>query len=181
MAAFVSIRPAGWRVIAGMSALVWVVWTGVVSAQAAQEPNEPNSVFVHPDTDRYWLSGQMNVIFQTHPAFPAPYSGEHSLRPAAERATSTLLTLYTGVRIPGNLELMLAVESAGGRGISDTLGLAGFTNLDVVRNPTLGAAPYMARVTVHRTAALGAEPMPADPNVVRVTRPVPVPRNARAV
>jgi len=42
-------------------------------------------------------------------------------------------------------ELVLDVESAGGAGISQALGLAGFTNLDVVRNPTLGSAPYVAR------------------------------------
>jgi len=42
-------------------------------------------------------------------------------------------------------------ESAGGRGLSDAFGLAGFTNLDVVRNPTLGSVPYMARVQLHQT------------------------------
>ena len=42
-------------------------------------------------------------------------------------------------------------ESAGGRGISEALELAGFTNLDVVRNPSLGPTPYMARVQLHQT------------------------------
>jgi hypothetical protein len=42
-------------------------------------------------------------------------------------------------------------------GISDALGLAGFTNLDVVRNPTLGATPYIARAQVHSVIALGSE------------------------
>ncbi len=37
------------------------------------------------------------------------------------------------------------MESAGGRGLSNALGMAGFTNVDVVRNPTLGSAPYIAR------------------------------------
>lgn len=32
-------------------------------------------------------------------------------------------------------------EAAGGRGLSEALGLAGFTNLDVVRNPSLGSVP----------------------------------------
>jgi hypothetical protein len=42
-------------------------------------------------------------------------------------------------------------ESAGGRGISEAFGLAGFTNLDVVRNPQLGPVPYLARVELHQT------------------------------
>ena len=56
-------------------------------------------MFDRPETDRFWLSGQANVIVQAHPAFPAAYSGDHSLRADPEHATSTLLTLYTGVRV----------------------------------------------------------------------------------
>jgi high affinity Mn2+ porin len=50
-----------------------------------------------------------------------------------------------------NTDLILNVESNGGRGLSQALGLAGFTNLDVVRNPTLGPKPYIARVMTHQT------------------------------
>lgn len=46
-------------------------------------------------------------------------------------------------------DAILDVESAGGRGISEALGLAGFTNLDVVRNPNLGPAPYLSQYIVH--------------------------------
>src|SRR5262249_7842502 len=61
---------------------------------------------------------------------------------------------YTGLRAARNTELLLDLESAGGRGISDALGLAGFTNLDVVRNPTLGSKPYIARMMVHHVIGL---------------------------
>src|SRR5262249_33651173 len=37
------------------------------------------------------------------------------------------------------------------------LGLAGVTNLDAVRNPTLGIAPYIARAVVHKVFALSSE------------------------
>ena len=46
------------------------------------------------------------------------------------------------------------VESAGGRGLSSALGLAGFTNLDVVRNPELGPVPYLARAMVRQIIPL---------------------------
>ena len=53
-----------------------------------------------------------------------------------------------------HLEAIYDEESAGGRGISEALGLAGFTNLDVVRNPNLGPVPYLARVELHQTIGL---------------------------
>ena len=53
--------------------------------------------------------------------------------------------MFGGYEVTSTTELVLDCESAGGGGVSDALGLAGFTNLDVVRNPTLGAAPYIAR------------------------------------
>ena len=47
--------------------------------------------------------------------------------------------------------MYLDVEEAGWGGISGALGLAGFTNLDVVRNPSLGTAPYLARFMRNRS------------------------------
>ena len=161
--------------------MVLVIWAlvGTFCPASAQEPaqaSDPTTVFEHPDTARFWLSGQANIIFQAHPAFPSPYSGENSLRPSAEHATSTVLTLYTGVRLTANTEFMVDVESAGGRGISDAFGLAGFTDLDVVRNPTLGAAPYAARVMVHQTIALGSDRIAVAPTPLAFAPSVPVRR-----
>lgn len=173
MRAFHPLRSAH---VAAICALSLSVGVRVASAQQPTEPPPSLTVFSSPDTDRFWLSGQANVIFQAHPAFTAPYSGDHSLRPTAEHATSTLLTLYTGVRVANSTEVIFDVESAGGRGISDALGLAGFTDLDVVRNPTLGAAPYVARVMVHQTIALASERAQVDPNPLAFSRSVPARR-----
>lgn len=96
----------------------------------------------------------MNFIEQWHPAFHSPYQGPQSLQPAAEHAGSRVLTLFLGWRLTNTTEILFDAESAGGRGISDAFGLAGFTNLDVVRNPTLGAAPYIARAMVHQIIPL---------------------------
>ena len=46
------------------------------------------------------------------------------------------------------------MQSAGGRGLSEALGLAGFSNLDVVRNPNLGPVPYLARYGIHQVIGL---------------------------
>jgi hypothetical protein len=59
-------------------------------------------------------------------------------------------------------EIFYDEESAGGRGLSQALGLAGFTNLDVVRNPDLGPAPYMARIELHQTIGLTGKTIPQE-------------------
>ena len=105
----------------------------------------------------FWVSIQGNLIRQQQPSFRALYSGPNSLPANAEHATSRVETLYTGVRIARHLEFLFDVESAGGSGIGNALGVAGFTNLDVVRNPTLGENPYMARVMLHYTIPLSKE------------------------
>ncbi len=122
----------------------------------SEQGNEPSpTIFPHSDTSRWWISGQANVILQGHPAFHALYSGANSLNPKGETATSSVVTLYTGYELTGSLEVLFDVESAEGGGISDALGLAGFANLDVVRNPQLGPAPYIARAVIHKVFALG--------------------------
>jgi len=113
-------------------------------------------IFEHHES-RIWLSGQINVIHQQHPEFFAKYTGENSFRPEREKATSQVLTLYTGYQITKSTDILVDIETAGGRGLSDALGLAGFTNLDVVRNPDLGSTPYLARLLFHQTIELGGD------------------------
>jgi high affinity Mn2+ porin len=120
------------------------------------------TLFPHSETSRYWISGQANVILQWHPAFPAQYSGPNSLRSPAENATSKVYTLYMGCELTPTTEVYLDAESAGGYGISDALGVAGFTNLDVVRNPTLGAVPYVARAMIRQVIPLSRERAPQE-------------------
>jgi len=140
---------------------VWAAIFVFVLPLFGQDDNTA-ALLAHSETSRFWLGGQINVIHQQHPSFPAKYTGENSLRPEREKATSRVLTLYTGVQISNSLDILFDLESAGGRGISDALGLAGFTNLDVVRNPSLGSKPYLARLLLHTTIRLGGEQTHAD-------------------
>src|ERR1700688_2540108 len=62
--------------------------------EADPPPDEAvETMLPHLKDTRFWLSGQMNFIFQTHPPFPAAYSGPHSLGPHYDKATSRVLTL----------------------------------------------------------------------------------------
>jgi hypothetical protein len=122
-----------------------------------EPPEQPPTMFPHSQTAPWWVSAQINVIFQGHPSFHALYSGPNSLGPTGETATSHVVTLYTAYQFNRTTEVLFDLESASGHGLSDTVGLAGATNLDAVRNPTLGIAPYVARAEIHKVFALSSE------------------------
>jgi len=126
--------------------------------------------------NRFWISLQGNFIRQQQPAFDAKYSGPNSFSPEASHATSRIETLYTGFQISKQLEILLDIESAGGAGLSSALGIAGFTNVDVVRNPTLGETPYVGRVMLHYTIPLGKEMTEATRNPLSLASEVPARR-----
>ena len=127
----------------------------------------------HPEWDRLWLSGQVNIISQWHSAFRSPYQGPNSLSPQAQDASSRVLTLFTGLRLSNSSELLCDVQETGGHGIGEALGLAGFTNLDVVRNPTLSHAPYVARLMLHQIIPLGRTKEPAEQTQYSLFRELP--------
>lgn len=137
------------------------------------QQDAPATLFPPLDSSRFWVSAQANFIFQAHPAFPAKYSGTNSLSPQGQSATSRDLTLFTGVRVSRTTEFLLDVEETGGHGIGEALGLAGFTNLDVVRNPTLGKAPYIARLMWHQIIPLGRKQIAAERNPLSLFAELP--------
>ena len=126
------------------------------------DSNDPLTLFPHSETSRYWISGQANIILQWHPAFPAEYSGPNSLRDVGENATSKVYTLFLGYELMHNTEVFLDIESSGGRGLSSSLGLAGVTNLDVVRNTALSPVPYVARIMLRQIIPLSDDRIEAE-------------------
>ena len=138
---------------------------GASSAPApADDPTSDGmpTMFPHFESSRVWISGQANIITQWHPSFHSPYLGPNSLSPEAQDASSRVLTLFTGVRINDTSEILFDVQETGGHGIGEALGLAGFTNLDVVRNPQLSKVPYVARLMWHQVIPLSREKSPNE-------------------
>lgn len=131
------------------------------------------TMFPHLADTRFWLSGQANFIFQTHPPFHAAFSGANSLSPNYEKATSRVLTLYSGVRLSNSFEILADIEEAGGAALSTGLGLAGFTNLDIVRNPLLSKAPYLARGMIHKVIAFSKDKIENDRNPLSLFEELP--------
>jgi high affinity Mn2+ porin len=97
------------------------------------------------------ISGQINSVTQGSFNFHSPYSGVNSLPGTGEWASSRVMTLFTNLALPASTDVEIDIESAGGSGIGDALGLAAYVNLDVVRNPALGSKPYLARAVLHHS------------------------------
>jgi len=139
-------------------------------------PDPKATFFEHSNTSKWWFSGQANFVFQAHGDFYAQYSGTNSLKNYSEHATSRVLTFYSGYEFSPNTMAYLDVEEAGWGGISGALGLAGFTNLDVVRNPSLGSQPYIARLMFQQIIPLSDEKMEVERTALSLATQVPVRR-----
>jgi high affinity Mn2+ porin len=123
-------------------------------------------MFPHTEKNRFFAAGQANIIFQANTPFHSPYEGVNSFESRGAYKTSLVGTLYLGAQLVRNprysTDLIVNFESAGGRGLSQALGLAGFTNLDVVRNPNLGSKPYLARIQIRQTIGLTSKMIAHD-------------------
>jgi len=122
--------------------------------------------------ERYNLHFQETTVTQAHPTFHAPYSGQNSLSPDAEFATTVTSTLFGGLRTWKGAEVFLNPELSGGSGLSSTLGVAGFPNGEAFRVNNPVPAIYLARLFLRQTFNLGGPEQSVDdePNQLAGTR-----------
>jgi len=130
--------------------------------ETAPRPEEEATFLDHDAFGPFWLGAEINSILQHHGDFHSPRMGTNSLRGTSETALSGLITVFLGYRPTRTTELIVDPEMALGGGLSQSLGLAGFSNLDVVRNPTLPHTPYPARVELHQIIPLSQEWVPNE-------------------
>jgi len=107
--------------------------------------------------DWWGLHGQTTFVTQYHPGFHAAFSGPNSLDPQAQARETFDLTLIAGLRLWRGAELWANPEVDQGFGLSNTLGVAGFTSGEAYK---VGAAvPYfeLPRLFVRQTINLGGE------------------------
>jgi high affinity Mn2+ porin len=152
-----------------------LTWTAPASAQIGYD-NGQDTVFVHSNTSPVWLSAQINTIFEWNPRFPAQYSSTYSFVNASKAAATTVMTLYTGLQLARNTEILVDGEMAGGSPLSDALGLAGYTNADAQRDPSLAWSPYFARAELHQVIPLSTETNPSERNPLSLITALPARR-----
>ena len=115
--------------------------------------------------------GEFHLAVPSHLYFAL--QGKNSLSPQAQDASSRVLTLFTGWRATSTTEFLCDVQETGGHGLGEALGVAGFFNLDVVRNPTLSKAPYIARLMWHQIIPLSHKKVAVDRNPFNLFRELP--------
>lgn len=138
------------RVATGLASLALALAASVSPATAATAAPAATT------DDRFALYGQAIYAAQQTDGFHSPYAGPNSLTPSQSREM-TIATLYLGARLWRGAELWLNPEMDQGRGLDDTLGLAGFSSGLAYK---VGSnAPYfrLQRAFVRQTFNLGGE------------------------
>jgi len=108
-----------------------------------------DSIPSHP-TKKYSLHWQATFIPQYHFDFRAPYSGDNSLQTSEPIRASISATAFLNYKPFKNTYLIFNPEAAGGKGLSKTLGIAGFPNGEVYRVGDPKPKPFIARLYVEQ-------------------------------
>ncbi len=119
---------------------------------------------IGPAEDIWNVHAQTTFTEQYAPPFHAPYRGQHSLDPNSGRETADA-TAYLGLRLWQGAELWINPEIDQGFGLSDTLGIAGFTSGEAYK---VGADyPYtrLHRAFIRQSIDLGGETQKVDAGI----------------
>lgn len=138
-------------------------------ADAATTPAEPE-----PAEEQVSIHGQMTNIWQYNPAFHSPYSGPLSLNPGSRADETLSVSLFLGWRLWEGGELYVNPELLQGFGLSNTTGIAAFTNGEAFKVGTRAPIGQISRAFLRQTFALGdaTETVDSDQNQLAGKRPV---------
>ena len=100
---------------------------------------------------------QATVIPQYHFEFSSPYQGINSVVPKEGVKTSLTTTFFINYRPYKNTYIIFNPEAAGGKGLSKTLGIAGFPNGEIYRVGNPAPQPYIARLYVEQRFPLSRQ------------------------
>jgi high affinity Mn2+ porin len=105
-------------------------------------------------SEAFTIHAQTTTINQSKLRFSVPYSGENSLRSAAENQTSLTSTLFLGAKMWKGASIYFNPELAGGSGLSGALGVAASTNGETFRVGDPSPTIYVARIYYKQIFAL---------------------------
>ena len=141
----------------GLAALC--VATGAAAQEAETAPPDPAA-----PPENYSIHGQFTLVEQYHPSFASPYRGANSFDPGNRGNETTDATLFAGIRLWDDIEFYVDPEIDQGFGLSNTLGVAGFTSGEAYK---VGAAdPYIRipRAFFRRSFGLGGDVETVNPD-----------------
>lgn len=135
-----------------------IFYTLILKAGFAQNNQDSTKI----KTKRYSLHGQATFLSQYHFDFKAIYSGENSLITSEPAANSASATLYFNYKISDKTYFVFNPEMAGGKGLSKTLGIAGFPNGEVYRVGDPTPKPFIGRLYFEKRLALSKNKMEVE-------------------
>ena len=104
-----------------------------------------------PDWSDWSIHGQSTFIEQGYPSFNSPYEGPHSLSGASQARNTITATAFVGRRLWEGAEFYFNPEIDQGFGLSDTLGLGGFSNGEAQKSNYPVPHPNIARLFLRQT------------------------------
>jgi high affinity Mn2+ porin len=127
-----------------------------------------------PDTTdkKYSLHAQFTTVPQYHFDFKAPYTGDNSLLPHEPPQTSFTSTLFFAYQPFRHTYFVFNPEATAGKGLSKTLGLAGFSNGEIYRVGDPSPHLFIARLYAEQQFPLSGrkEKTDEDLNQVKETK-----------
>jgi high affinity Mn2+ porin len=127
-----------------------------------------------PEQERISIHGQSTFIEQFHPAFHSPYSGPLSLDAGSHGDETLSVSLFVGLALSPGAELYVNPEVLQGFGLSNSTGIAAFTNGEAFKVGTKGFVDKLSRLFLRQTFALGraTEAVTSGQNQLAWQRPV---------
>lgn len=103
------------------------------------------------------ISGQTTYLPQAYPSFRAPYSGANSLNPAGQAKATWSNSLFLNARLWDGGEVYFNPELLQGFGLSNTVGLAGFSNGEAQKSDFPAPRFNPSRLYLRQTFGFGGE------------------------
>lgn len=143
----------------------------MLSVNGAAWSQEQQAVALDPPED-YAVHAQFTNVWQYHPAFTSPYRGGNSLDPSSRGDETISITLFAGLRLWQGAEFWINPEIDQGFGLSNTLGLAGFSSAEAYKIGDADPYARLHRAFIRQTLSLGGEEeiVSSGPNQLGTTR-----------
>jgi high affinity Mn2+ porin len=119
------------------------------------------------EVDNWIVRGQTTFVSQYDPPFHAPYSGANSLTPNTGRETWDA-TLYAGRPLWEGAEFWINPEIDQGFGLSNTLGVAGFTSGEAYKVGFTNPYLRIPRAFIRQTIDLGGDAQKVESDLNQV-------------
>jgi high affinity Mn2+ porin len=156
------------KALRGLLVALAGAWASSASGQTVGDPAAADKTTPEQAAQTWAIHGQTTFIEQGNLAFHSPYRGLNSLDPAARGRETFDATLYFGVKPWVGAELWVSPEVDQGFGLSNTTGLAGFSNGEGAKVGR--AAPYvrLPRLFLRQTIDLGGGREAVDADITQL-------------